>query len=51
MIAITRSPGRLAAHKIRPPPGYLPKTPDDIDLDRFVTDPDYHRAVQELLRH
>jgi hypothetical protein len=51
MIAMTISPRRLAAHKIRPPAGDLPKTPDDIDLDRVVTDPDYHRAVQELLRH
>ena len=32
------------------PPGELPATPDDIDLDRIVTDPDYRRAVQELLR-
>lgn len=32
------------------PPGELPATPDDIDLDRIVSDPDYRRAVQELLR-
>lgn len=32
------------------PPDDLPATPDDIDLDRIVTDPDYRRAVQELLR-
>jgi hypothetical protein len=50
MIAMTISPRRLATHKNRPPPGDLPKTPDDIDLDRVVTDPDYRRAVQELLR-
>ena len=28
----------------------LPATPDDIDLDRIVTDPEYRRAVQDLLR-
>lgn len=32
------------------PPGELPATPDDIDLDRIVNDPDYRRAVQTLLR-
>lgn len=32
------------------PPGELPATPDDIDLERIVNDPDYRRAVQELLR-
>lgn len=32
------------------PPDELPASPDDIDLDRIVTDPDYRRAVQDLLR-
>jgi hypothetical protein len=32
------------------PPGELPATPDDIDLERIVTDPEYRRAVQDLLR-
>jgi hypothetical protein len=32
------------------PPGDLPETPDDIDLDRIVTDPEYRRTVQDLLR-
>lgn len=50
MIAMTDSPRRLTAHKNRPPPGDLPNSPDDIDLDRIVTDPDYRSAVQELLR-
>lgn len=50
MIAMPRSPRRLAAQKNRPPPGDLPNSPDDIDLDRIVTDPDYRHAVQELLR-
>lgn len=34
----------------RLPPGDLPATPDDIDLDGIVTDPEYRRAVQDLLR-
>ncbi len=34
----------------RVPPGELPASPDDIDLDRVVTDPAYRRAVLELLR-
>ena len=38
------------AIKERIPPDELPATPDDIDLDRIVNDPDYRRAVQELLR-
>lgn len=50
MIAMTISARRMAAHKNRPPPGDLPQSPDDIDLDRIVTDPDYRRTVQELLR-
>lgn len=50
MIAMMRLPRCLTAHKNRPPPGELPNSPDDIDLDRIVTDPDYRRAVQELLR-
>ena len=32
------------------PPGKLPATPDDIDLDRNVTDPEYRLAAQDLLR-
>jgi hypothetical protein len=32
------------------PPGELPAAPEDIDLDRIVNDPDYRRAVQDLLR-
>lgn len=50
MLAMTRSPGRPSAHEDRPPPGDLPTSPDEIDLDRIVTDPDYRRAVQDLLR-
>lgn len=46
MLSITRS----VAVKDTVPPGELPATPDDIDLDRIVNDPDYRRAVQELLR-
>ncbi|MGB0631157.1 MAG: hypothetical protein ACPGRZ_10715 [Alphaproteobacteria bacterium] len=34
----------------RVPPRELPATPDDIDLDRLVADPDYRRAVKDLLR-
>jgi hypothetical protein len=34
----------------RIPAGELPATPDDIDLERIVTDPEYRRAVQTLLR-
>lgn len=34
----------------RVPPDDLPARPDDIDLDRIVTDPEYRRAVQDLLR-
>jgi hypothetical protein len=47
---MTKSPCPLSAHKNRPPPGDLPESPDDIDLDRSVADPEYRRAVQELLR-
>tara|TARA_R110000868_G_scaffold32394_3_gene117787 strand:- start:3386 stop:3565 length:180 start_codon:yes stop_codon:yes gene_type:complete len=36
--------------KDRIPPGDLPATPDDIDLERIVNDPAYRRAVQDLLR-
>ena len=32
------------------PTGELPASPDDIDLDRVVTDPACRRAVQDLLR-
>ena len=31
-------------------PDELPATPDDIDLDRIVTDPRYRGAVKALLR-
>ena len=41
---------QTVAIKQRIPPGDLPVTPDDIDLDRIVDDPDYRRAVQDLLR-
>ena len=34
----------------RVPPRDLPATPEDIDLDRLVADPDYRRAVKDLLR-
>jgi hypothetical protein len=34
----------------RVPPRDLPATPDEIDLDRLVADPDYRRAVKDLLR-
>ena len=34
----------------RVPPRDLPATPDNIDLDRLVADPDYRRAVKDLLR-
>jgi hypothetical protein len=50
MLTMTKSPCPLSAHKNRPPPGDLPESPDDIDLDRIVADPEYRRAVQELLR-
>lgn len=46
MISMTQTP----AAKRSIPPGDLPATPDDIDLERIVSDPDYRRAVQELLR-
>ena len=32
------------------PPDELPATPDEIDLERVVHDPDYRAAVKELLR-
>lgn len=43
------TPWPQALHR-EPPRGDLPKSPDDIDLDRIVTDPEYRRAVQDLLR-
>lgn len=32
------------------PPEELPASPDDIDLQRVVNDPDYREAVKDLLR-
>lgn len=31
-------------------PRDLPATPDEIDIDRIVDDPEYRRAVKELLK-
>lgn len=31
-------------------PADLPTTPDEIDLERVVDDPEYRRAVKDLLR-
>lgn len=32
------------------PPDELPASPDEIDLHRVVSDPEYRAAVKELLR-
>jgi len=32
------------------PPDELPATPEEIDLHRVVSDPEYRAAVKELLR-
>ena len=44
-IAMKNEPGSR-----RQPVDGLPKRPEDIDLDRVVTDLEYRAAVKELLR-
>lgn len=50
MTDLTHQPRRISHLQSHVPPGELPTKPDDIDLDRIVTDPEYRRAVQDLLR-
>lgn len=50
MTHMTATPSMFQKPQNRLPSNDLPETPDDIDLDRIVTDPEYRRAVQDLLR-